>query len=153
MALCKFPLLRAGCFVTIRRALFFYSGQRGALCQLLLPADTKTSCISIQQTKALCTACVCMGTKTQLCIQQLKSVLHCKYSVLTHMWRSYSVRPSCLGKGANFNGWGGLAPPSPSLSSPLAGGGIFSRHFIFSNMKLRQEISSSTINIAIVNIG
>jgi len=28
----------------------------------------------------------------------------------------------------------------------------FSQHFIFSNMKLRQEISSSSINIAIVNI-
>ena len=115
MALCKFPQLRAGCFVTIRRALFFYSGQRGALCQLFLPADTKTSCISILQTKALCTACVCMGTKTQLCIQQLKSGLHCKYSVVTHrpMWRSYVRRVW----GANFNGWG-LAPPNPTCPRP-----------------------------------
>jgi len=33
-----------------------------------------------------------------------------------------------------------------------AGSQTFSRHFIFSNMKQRQEISSSTINIAIVII-
>ena len=49
-----------------------------------------------------------------------------------------------FGGGANFNG-------KPPLSSPLAGGQTFSRHYIFSDMKLRQEISSSTINIAIVN--
>ena len=82
-------------FVTIRRALFFYSGQRGAFCQLLLPADTKTSCISILQTKAVCTACVWVQ-KAQLCIQQLKSGLHCKYSVVTH---AAKLRPSCLGEG------------------------------------------------------
>jgi len=81
MALCKLPLLRAGCFVTIRRALFFYSGQWGALCQLqFLPADTETSCISrglYYKPKAVSTACNWVQ-KTQLCIQQLKSGLHCK---------------------------------------------------------------------------
>ena len=120
MALCKFPLLRAGCFATIRRALFFYSGQRGALCPLLLPADTKTSCISILQTKAVCTACV-WAQKTQLCIQQLKSGLHCKYSVVTH---AAKLRPSCLGGGLISMVGRGLAP-QPLLSSPL----LFTLHY------------------------
>ena len=36
------------------------------------------------------------------------------------MWQSY-IRPSCLGRGrgANFNGWEGLALPSSPLSSSL----------------------------------
>jgi len=57
----------------------------------------------------VCTACVWVQ-KTQLCIQQLKSGLHCKYSVVTHMWRSYVRR---IGGGANFNG----CPPNAGSSS------------------------------------
>jgi len=98
----------------IRRALFFYSGQRGALCQLLLPADTKISS-SVYYKQKLCAMRAYGYKKTQLCIQQLKSGLHCKYSVVTHMWRSYVRRI-----------WGGLismvAPPMlAALALALAG--------------------------------
>ena len=114
--------------------LFFYSGQRGALCELLLPADTKTSCISIRllQTKAVCTACVWVQ-KTQLCIQQLKSGLHCTYSVVTHMWRSYVRRVWGL-----ISMVGGLAPQPPLVLAPEVSS-IFTYSYIAGNANVESR--------------
>ena len=63
------------------------------------------------------------------------------------MWRSYVRR---VGGGLISMVGGGLAPKPPLVLAPGRRSNIFPAFYVF-KYELRQEISSSTINIGIVN--